>query len=420
MRRPVRAFVAAAACALALAACTTTDPNAGGSGGGSGGTQDVRTGAGVTDSEIAIGMLTDLSGPFAAGAAVQVQEKQAYWNAHNAQGGICGRQIRLDVQDHGYDPQRAVSLYRAMAPNVVALQQVLGSPVVAAVLPLAEEDRLYVGGMGWASVALDYEVAQLPGTTYSIESANAVDYLVDQRGIAPGSRIGHVYFVGDYGSDALAGAQHAAAARGVEIVPVEITPRDADLSAQAAALQQAGVAAVLLSAAPAQLGSLSSVLAAQGVNVPLIGNTPTFNPALLDTPARDALIANFATVTSIAPYTGEGAGVQRAVELYRSVAPDGDLGWEVPLAYAQAELLARALETACQNGDLTPEGVVTAMRQTTGFDTEGLFAGPVSYDQPGQPPLRKVYLSTVDAQVPGGLTVQTVLDGPSAQSYSLS
>jgi ABC-type branched-subunit amino acid transport system substrate-binding protein len=420
MKRPLRILAAVAGCALALAACTTENPNAAAPAGGSGAEQGVRTGAGVTDTEIAIGVLTDLSGPFAAGAAVQVKEKQAYWDARNAQGGICGRQIRLDVQDHGYDPQRAVSLYRAMAPNVVALQQVLGSPVVAAILPLAEEDGLYVGGMGWTSLALDYEVAQIPGTTYSIEGANAVDYLVDQRGVAPGSRIGHVYFVGDYGSDALAGAQHAAAQRGVEIVPIEITPRDTDLSAQAAALQQAGVAGVILSAAPAQLGSLSGVLASIGMNVPLIGSTPTFNPALLDTPARDALIANFATVTSISPFTGDGESVQRAVELYKSVAPDGALGWEVPLAYAQADLLARALEGACANGDLTPEGVVTAMRQTANLDTGGLFPGPLTYTEAGQPPLRTVFLSTVDPAAPGGLTVQSTLDGPSAKSYTFS
>ena len=413
MRRSAPALAVAAACAVVLAGCSTTDPDAGADAAGG-----VRTGNGVTDTEISIGVLTDLSGPFAAGAAVQVQETQAYWDARNAEGGVCDRQVRVDVQDHGYDPQRAVSLYRAMAPDVVALQQVLGSPVVAAVLPLAQEDGLYVGGMGWASVALDYDVAQIPGTTYSIEGANAVDYLLDDAGVAAGATIGHVYFVGDYGSDALAGSQHAAGERGVEILPVEITPRDTDLSAQAAALQQAGVTGVILSAAPAQLGSLAGVLASLGMDVPLVGNTPTFNPALLDTPARDALIANFATVTSIAPYTGEGESVQRAVELYESVAPDGDLGWEVPLAYAQAELLAAALESACTSGDLTPEGVVTGMRQTADLDTGGLFAGPLTYTDPRTPPLRQVFVSTVDPEAPGGLTVQATLDGPSAQSYT--
>ena len=113
------------------------------------------------------------------------------------------------MQDHGYDPQKAVSLYRSMSPNIVALQQVLGGPTSAAVLPLAQQDSVYVGGVGWASSALKYENNQLPGASYSIEAANGIDYLVDELGLAKGDKVGVVYFVGDYGSDALAGAKYA-------------------------------------------------------------------------------------------------------------------------------------------------------------------------------------------------------------------
>ncbi|TDE19863.1 ABC transporter substrate-binding protein [Actinomadura sp. 6K520] len=410
----IRPLAAAALCLAALTACSTTDPDAGsGDGDGSG----VRTGNGVTGSEIRIGVLTDLSGPFKAGAAVQVQEKKAYWAARSAQGGICGRKITMDVRDHGYNPQRAVSLYRSMSPDVVALQQVLGSPAVAAVLPLAEKDDLYVGGMGWASVALEYKVAQLPGTTYSIEAANAVDYLVDTLKVPAGSTIGHVYFEGDFGGDSLAGAEHAAAARGLKVHPIKITPQESDMSAQAAALKRADVKGVILGAAPSQLSSLASVLASNGVNVPLIGNTPTFSPALLNTPAREGLLKNFYTVTSVAPYNGEGAGVKTAAEMFEKNAPDGTKGWEVPLAYGQSELLATALEKACENGDLTPKGVVAAMHETSGLDTRGLFSGALDYTRPGEPPTRKVFVSRADAEAPGGLKVLDTIEGPSARSY---
>jgi ABC-type branched-subunit amino acid transport system substrate-binding protein len=122
MRNTRPALAVAALCLLAVTACSTEEPEAAGGGGGG----DVQTGNGVTDSEITIGVLTDLSGPFAAGAAVQVTQFQAYWDKVNADGGICDRDVTLQVQDHGYDPQKAVSLYRSMAPGVVALQQVLG------------------------------------------------------------------------------------------------------------------------------------------------------------------------------------------------------------------------------------------------------------------------------------------------------
>ncbi|SFF74700.1 ABC transporter substrate-binding protein [Blastococcus tunisiensis] len=416
MKHRTRTTLALAGTIALLAACSTEDPDAGGGGGSAEG--DVETGSGVTDDTITVGMLTDLSGPFAAGAAVQVTQTQAFYDRLNEEGGVCGRDVEVEVQDHGYDPQRAVSLYRSMAPNIVALQQVLGGPTSAAVLPLAEADGMYLGGHGWAGVALEYENAQIPGTTYSIEGANAVDYLVDELGLAEGDKIGVVYFVGDYGSNSLEGAQHAAEERGLEIVPQEITPRDTDLSAQVSALQQAGVSGVILAAAPAQLASLAGVMASQGMDVPIVGNTPTFGPSLLETTAGPALLENFYTVTSIAPYSLDEPGVEEARELYEAADPDGELGWEVPLASAQARLLTTALERACEEGDLTPEGVVAAMRQTSDLDTEGLFATPLDYTEVTEPPTRTVYVSRASADAPGGLEVLGTVEGPSAQSYT--
>jgi ABC-type branched-subunit amino acid transport system substrate-binding protein len=398
--------------ALALAACSTEKPTTSGRGSG-----EVKTGKGVTADTITVGVLTDLSGPFKAGAAVQVTEMRAFYDQVNNAGGICGRKVKMDVQDHGYDPQKAVTLYRSMASKVVALQQVLGGPTSAAVLPLAQADGLYLGGHGWAGVALKYENAQIPGTTYSVESANAIDYLVDKLAVPKGKKVGVVYFTGDYGNDSLAGAKYAADQRGLEIVSQEITPRDTDLSAQASALKRAGVSAVILAAAPGQLASLAGVLAAQGMNVPLIGNTPTFGPSLLATPAGPALLRNFYTVTSIAPYSVDQPGVKKATDLYGTADPGGMRGWEVPLAYAQAELLSNAMKAACDAKDLTPQGVVHAMRQTSALDLQGLFATSLDYSDPKQPPTRTVYVSRASADAAGGLTVLGTFEGPSAKSY---
>jgi ABC-type branched-subunit amino acid transport system substrate-binding protein len=414
MRKTRPALALTAACLFAVTACSTTKPEASGGGGGS----DVETGNGVTDSDITIGVLTDLSGPFAAGAAVQVTEFQAYWDKVNTDGGICERDVKLQVQDHGYDPQKAVSLYRSMSPNIVALQQVLGGPTSAAVLPLAQQDSVYVGGVGWASSALQYENNQLPGASYSIEAANAIDYLVDELGLAEGDKVGVVYFVGDYGSDALAGAQYAADERGLTIVPQEITPAVTDLSAQASALVQEDVKAVVLGAAPAQLASLAGVLSAQGADVPIIGMNPTFNPALLNTPAADALLANTYSITSVAPYASDAPGVKAANEMYTAADPDGAIGWEVPLAYGQAELLKNVLESACDAGDLTPEGVVAALGDASDVNTDGVFPDGLDFTKLGESPTRTVYISKVSDSAEAGLELLDTIEGPSAKSYT--
>ena len=413
MRKTRSALALAAACLFAVTACSTTKPEASG---GSG--SDVKTGNGVSESDINVGVLTDLSGPFAAGAAVQVTEFQAYWDKVNADGGICDRDVKLQVQDHGYDPQKAVSLYRSMAPGVVALQQVLGGPTSAAVLPLAQQDSEYVGGVGWASSALQYENNQLPGASYSIQGANAIDYLVDELGLAEGDKVGVVYFVGDYGSDALAGAQYAADERGLTVVPQEITPAVTDLSAQASALVQEDVKAVVLGAAPAQLASLAGVLSAQGADVPIIGMNPTFNPALLNTPAADALLANTYSITSVAPYASDAPGVQAANEMYTSADAEGAIGWEVPLAYGQAELLKNVLEAACDAGDLTPEGVVAALGEASDVNTDGVFPDGLDFTKLGESPTRTVFISKASDTAEAGLELLDTIEGPSATSYT--
>src|SRR3954470_2656600 len=408
------ALALAAACLFAVTACSTTKPEDSGGGGGS----DVRTGNGVTDSDINIGVPPDPAGRFPAGAAVQVTEFQAYWDKVNADGGICDRDVKLQVQDHGYDPQKAVSLYRSMAPGVVALQQVLGGPTSAAVLPLAQQDSEYVGGVGWASSALAYENNQLPGASYSIQAANAIDYLVDELGLAEGDKVGVVYFVGDYGSDALAGAKYAADERGLTVVPQEITPAVTDLSAQASALVQEGVKAVVLGAAPAQLASLAGVLSAQGADVPIVGMNPTFNPALLKTPAAAALEANTYSITSVAPYSDDSPGVKAANDMYAKADPQGAIGWEVPLAYGQAELLKTALQDACDAGDLTPEGVVAAVGKASNVNTDGVFPDGLDFTKTGESPTRKVFITKVDASAPAGLKLLDTIEGPSAKSYT--
>ncbi|MGY1841330.1 MULTISPECIES: ABC transporter substrate-binding protein [unclassified Modestobacter] len=415
MKHRTRPALALVGCVALLAACSTEAPEASGGGGGG---DEVRTGNGVTDDTINVGILTDLSGPFAVSAPLHVSQIRAYWDQVNADGGVCGRNVEVEVQDHQYDPQRAVGLYRSMAPDVAALQQVLGSPVVAALLPLAQEDDLYVGGMGWSSVVLDYPNAHIPGTTYSVESANGIDYLVDELGLSEGDRVGVVYFEGDLGGDSLAGAEYAAEQRGLEIVPQQITPADTDLSAQASALREAGVSAVILGAAPAQLASLAAVLASQGLDVPLLGNSPTYNPSLLDGPAGPALLDNFYFLSSIAPYSADEPGVQEAVELHQAAGGDTPPGWEIPAGSAEAMLLRTAIENACEAGDLTPAGIVAGIREITDLETGGILPAPLDYSEEGQPPMRSVYLLRADADVEGGLRMEDTLLGPSAESYT--
>ena len=118
MSRTTRALAswlaAAALLAGAVAGCGGKGEDSGGSSGG-GESGSIKTGPGVTDKEISLGLLTDLSGVFAPLAKPIVQATQEYWKEQNAKGGVCDRTIKLVVKDHGYDPQKAVVQYRELS-----------------------------------------------------------------------------------------------------------------------------------------------------------------------------------------------------------------------------------------------------------------------------------------------------------------
>jgi ABC-type branched-subunit amino acid transport system substrate-binding protein len=383
---------------LALAACGKARK---GSTQGAGG---VKAGPGVTATAIKLGVLTDLSAVFAPLGKSLVQGTQLYWKEQNQAGGVCGRKVELTVKDHGYDPQKAVGLYRAMAPDVLGLQTLLGSPVVAALRPSIDQDGMLVGLAGWTSAVLPDPHIQITGTTYDVEAISALDWLMRDKGIKSGDKVGHVYFTGDYGENALRGSEYLASRQGLTIVKQKITPADTDLSAQVTALKGAGVKAILLSAGPSQAASLAGVAKSVGLDVPIVANGPGFTPQLLKTPAGPALQANLFVISSIAPVALDTPAATKLAEAFAKAYP-GATPTQVGsgFGYVQAQVMRAILQKACDNKDLTRQGTLNALRQVSGLDTGGLVAGPLDYGNPAQLPTRAVYVSRVDATAPGGL-----------------
>lgn len=393
-------LIASALLAFSVTACSTAADRAA-DGGGSG---EVQAGQGVTDDTITIGALVDLTAVFAANSESILEGTRLYWETRNADGGVCGRQVDLEVQDHEYDPQRAVSLYRQISGDVLLLSPVLGSPVITALLPSFEQDNMTVGMAAWTSAVLPNPNIQITGATYDIEMINAIDYLIREEGLSAGDTVGHIYFEGDFGENALEGTRFAAERHDLEVIEQQIVPTDTDLSTQVDELRRAGADAILLSAGNPQTASVASVAAASDFDVPIIGNAPIFTPHLLDTPAAKALEENVMTVTSLAPPSLDAPAVEEFRAAFEEKYPDS-----VPIqngsmyGYAAAQIIGEALDRACESGDLTRQGVVDALRSMTDYDSNGSVAGTLDYSDPAQPPTRMVYVSKVNPDVPGGL-----------------
>ncbi|MYQ76315.1 MULTISPECIES: ABC transporter substrate-binding protein [unclassified Streptomyces] len=405
-----------AALALALTGCSEKAKSSDGGEGAKGG---IRTGEGVTDSVIALGALTDMTGVYASLGKSVTQAQQLWVKQTNAEGGICDRKVELTVRDHGYDPQKAVAGYTELEPKVLGFVQFIGSPFVAAVKQRIDgQDKGLVLPQAWSANLLGSPYVRVIGATYDIETINAIDYLLAEKRIAKGDKVGHVYFEGDYGENALAGSKYAARQAGLTVVEQKIKPTDNDMTAQVAALKQAGVKAVVVSAGPRQAASLVGVAAATGLKVPVIGNNSAYAPQLLKTQAGPALTRDYYVAASTLPIGDPGTGPAKLAKEYAAAYPKDGLDNGVIAGYTAADLYGEALKKACAAKDLTREGVDKALLTITGFGTD--FGVAHDFTDPAAPSTRESVIMKPDDKVPGGLKVVRPAEAAAAaKSYTL-
>ncbi|MFD4113175.1 ABC transporter substrate-binding protein [Streptomyces niveus] len=389
--------------ALALAGCSgkATEGDGKDSDGAAGG---VKTGQGVSDKTISLGVLTDMTGVYASLGKSVTQAQQLWADQTNKAGGICGRTVELTVRDHGYDPQKAVAAYTELEPDVLGFAQFIGSPFVAAVEKRIDgQDKGLVLPQAWSANLLGSPYVRVVGATYDIETVNAIDYLLTNKRITKGDKIGHVYFEGDYGENALVGSEYAAEQAGLTVVEQKIKPTDNDMSAQVAALKKAGVKAVVLSAGPRQAASLVGVAAAGGFNVPIVGNNSAFAPQLLATAAGPALMKDYYIASSTLPIGSAEPAPKKLATEYAAAYPDDVLDNGVVSGWTAASLYGELLKTACENKDLTREGIDKALLGLDAFSTG--FGITHDFSDPAAPSTRESVIMKPDSKVPGGLKV---------------
>jgi ABC-type branched-subunit amino acid transport system substrate-binding protein len=402
----LRILAAALAAATALTACGTR--GGGDQAAGGGGDEDLVTGPGVTEDTIALGVLSDLSVVYGPLGTTLVHGNQIYVDEVNDDGGICGRQLELVVRDHGHNVQTAVTQFGEVEPNVLGFVHLLGSPMVSALEQRIESAEAVTFLTTWSTDFLGSEHMVMTGTSYPVDIVNGLDYLVQEGMVAEGDTVGHVHFQGDFGSNALTGAQYAAEELGLTVEPVQIDPTATDLTAQVTALQSRGVSAILVSAGPRQTASIAGVSRSIGLDVPILSNGPGFDPALLETPAGPALQDNLYVTTSYQPFASGEETAQRIADTYAEKYPDNTPTIFVNYGYAAARVMGQALEQACENGDLSRAGVTETIRSMADADTGGLMP-PLDLTDASQPSSTESFISRVDPDVPGGLRV---VDGP--------
>jgi ABC-type branched-subunit amino acid transport system substrate-binding protein len=386
---------------VVAAGCSTKAENSGGSGGG--GEGEVATDVGIEGTTIRLGVLTDLTGVFAALGQDITNGNTLYWQGNQ----VCGTyDVELDVQDTGYVPQTGVQLYSGMKDDVLAMQQTIGSPINTALAPEYEADQIVNFPSAWARTLTEIPGTGVLGATYDVEIANGYQYLFDQGLLQDGDTVGHIYFEGEYGENGLAGSEAVAEARNLTVIPAQIKSTDQDMSAQITQFAAAGVDAIVLTVAPAQTASAAAVASAQGLDVPILGSNPVFAPGLLQGPSAQALKDHLYVASPITAWDAEPELLQQYQQAYPNTTPS--LG--AIFGYAMGDVMNQVLDAACENGDLTRQGVLTAFGDLTAIDTEGLLVPIRGFETGVSPSTQSIILRPAD--VPGGAqVVQEAFEG---------
>ena len=320
---------------------------------------------------ISVGLLSDLSGPFAGLVSAIVAGQEGYWAYVNSNGGIEGLQVELVVEDTGYDVPQHVTLYEQLKDQVVAIGHSTGSPHTVAIYEDLVADGILAIPLTWYSgwtSPFDSNTMH-HGSPYCIEAMNGISYLVETTGA---STIAIASLPGDYGLDSAAGAALAAEALGLEVVysnPGGIIPGE-DLSPVGVAIAESGADIAYVTATPGTFPAIYGAAIATGYEASWSGASPTYSPAYLASDFAAQIERDWLWTTYYQSWSADTPGNALVRDVMTAAGAD-------PLDYyaegfVEAQILEQALRTAYANGDMTQAGVLAAAKSLETVDFNGL------------------------------------------------
>ena len=354
---------------------------------------------------IYLGTISDLTqGPFAPLGVPITDAQKAFWQRVNEDGGIGGYDIDVSkyVKDNLYNPQTHSQVYSEIKGDVLALAQTLGSPTTLAILPALKSDEMIGAPASWTSLWAFEDNILESGANYCVEGMNNVDYMVEQKSI---KSVMAVHFPGDYGGDGAAGAKIAAEANGLDFSAVETAAGQEEQAGAISAIVKEKPDMVLLGTSPTETAVIVGQAASRGFEGQFIGLGPTWNPALLESAAAEALEALYLQSGYWGPYGTDTAGHNAMREALGEVKQPNDgytagWAWSYPLKAALEEWV---------DGDYSKDraGLLEAVKSLETIDYEGMLpeeAGNRTGD-PNETVFRETVISKVDSSAPSGVSI---------------
>ena len=308
---------------------------------------------GVTDTEVLIGNVQDLSGPLKELGAIIPSGSNMYFQYINDQGGVHGRSIKMLIEDHQYNPQKAVAATKKLVEKdrVFCLFQILGTSPCEAIRPILSETGtpLIAPATNSGTMSdLSREAGDLifhTDTGYDRQGEILVDYILNQNSDA---KIGIVYQDDDYGENVLEGIARAEAEHEITVQKESYQRGAIDFKGQTMNLLKGGCTDVIIAGIVREPVTVMKTAEAMNYKPNFFGTGPTVD----------------ARVGKLAGSAGEGFTATYWANMWNSDAPGPILyrelceKYDIPEPYiglyhyygfATAQLLVEGLERAGRN-----------------------------------------------------------------------
>ncbi|SMO42173.1 ABC transporter substrate-binding protein [Ruegeria faecimaris] len=350
---------------------------------------------GVTDDEIVIGSVNDLSGIFAAVGVPATKGANVVFDRVNAAGGVHGRTIRFVVEDNGYQMPRAMQGYNKLLnrDKVFAMLQSLGTPMNLAGFKLLDPK----GIPNVAPLTSSQKMLQEPVrnkftsfSTYFDQARVGVNYLASEFG---SQTVCTMYLPTDFGEEILEGSKAGAEEAGIGF-GTETThkPDETDFVGSLSKLRDEGCDIVTMALGVRQAITVVGTAKKMGLtDMKFLGTSASFLTVVAQVPGgvTDGFYAAASWLDLWA--RADQPAPAAFIEEYKAATGEDPVGFAM-LGYSAAEMMVKALETA--GPDLTHDSFIAAM-ETLDYNDE-LVGNHISFSPDDHQGADTVFVSVVE------------------------
>ena len=321
---------------------------------------------GVTQRDIVIGSMQDLSGPLVGFSKQLVNGMNMRVDEVNNHAGINGRKLRLVVEDHGYDPKKAVLATQKLVQKdkIFAMVGTIGTPTALPSMPILFEKNIpHLFPLTAAREMYEplHKLKYSFAATYYDQMRAGLKYILKQKGY---KKVCTLYQDDDFGLEVMRGGEAGLKELGMTYLEKTTFKRGAtDFSSQVARMKDAGCDFVVLGTIIRETIGTIATARKLGWGVEFMGSSASYTELIhkLGGPAMNGF---YSTNTVNVPYPDDASkNVRDWAAAYKAKYKE-DAGLFSVYGYEVIDLFIQVAAKAGSN--LTVESFIKALDNYSG------------------------------------------------------